>query len=198
MWTARREPLPGGNGEKLLVRQSGHPLGYRQVVTGWCTDPDFRGFFHQQLTSAPFSAYRWETPAITRATFDRPFECVLIDSPGLARHPDVDAFAEHFASASADDRADGISAFPNLRGDALMVVPHPIAQPAVYPHLAAFMRAAPEAQIDALWRRVGQAVLERLGDHPLWLNTAGAGVAWLHVRLDSRPKYYRHQPYRAP
>ena len=33
---------------------------------------------------------------------------------------------------------------------------------------------------------------------PLWLNTSGAAVAWLHVRLDSSPKYYRHREYAMP
>jgi hypothetical protein len=36
----------------------------------------------------------------------------------------------------------------------------------------------------------------RVGRQPVWLSTAGAGVAWLHVRLDDRPKYYGHGPYR--
>ncbi len=35
----------------------------------------------------------------------------------------------------------------------------------------------------------------RVGDRPTWLSTAGHGVAWLHVRLDTRPKYYRYTPY---
>ena len=30
---------------------------------------------------------------------------------------------------------------------------------------------------------------------PTWVSTAGGGVAWLHVRLDSAPKYYTHRPY---
>jgi hypothetical protein len=30
---------------------------------------------------------------------------------------------------------------------------------------------------------------------PVWLSTAGAGVSWLHVRLDDRPKYYGYRPY---
>ena len=32
---------------------------------------------------------------------------------------------------------------------------------------------------------------------PLWLSTNGLGVAWLHARIDARPKYYSHRPYRA-
>ena len=31
---------------------------------------------------------------------------------------------------------------------------------------------------------------------PRGIMTAGAGVAWLHVRLDDQPKYYSHTPYR--
>ena len=36
----------------------------------------------------------------------------------------------------------------------------------------------------------------RVGAAPVWLNTAGAGVPWLHARLDGGPKYYHHAPYR--
>jgi hypothetical protein len=43
---------------------------------------------------------------------------------------------------------------------------------------------------------VGDAVARRLSSAPLWLSTSGLGVAWLHVRLDERPKYYTHAPYR--
>jgi len=30
-----------------------------------------------------------------------------------------------------------------------------------------------------------------------WLSTSGLGVGWLHVRLDSRPKYYTYEPYKS-
>ena len=33
---------------------------------------------------------------------------------------------------------------------------------------------------------------QRVSASPLWLSTAGMGVSWLHLRLDSRPKNYRH------
>ena len=46
-------------------------------------------------------------------------------------------------------------------------------------------------------RTVAAAVRRRVSDPPVWLSTAGMGVSWLHLRLDSQPKYYRHGPYRA-
>jgi len=39
------------------------------------------------------------------------------------------------------------------------------------------------------------AVGDGANDIPM-LSTAGMGVYWLHVRLDTRPKYYQHTPYR--
>ena len=47
-------------------------------------------------------------------------------------------------------------------------------------------------------QQLGGAIRELLpkrGDAPTWVSTAGGGVAWLHVRLDSAPKYYTHRPY---
>lgn len=65
----------------------------------------------------------------------------------------------------------------------------------VYTHLAAFVRRAPASQVHAFWQAVGKATDERMWDrssaeHAVWLSTAGMGVAWLHARLDSYPKYY--------
>jgi hypothetical protein len=54
---------------------------------------------------------------------------------------------------------------------------------------------APLSQVGELWRVTAEALETRLGDVPVWLSTAGLGVYWLHIRLDSRPKYYRHRPY---
>ena len=58
------------------------------------------------------------------------------------------------------------------------------------------MRHAPAAQVHELWRAVGAAMQARLSPRPTWLSTAGMGVAWLHVRLDERPKYYGYALYR--
>ncbi len=86
--------------------------------------------------------------------------------------------------------------FPSLGGDATLLAPSPIDAATDYAHLAAFLRTADERQIQALWCKVGIHVAASLRDEPIWLSTSGLGVAWLHVRLDSMPKYYQHQPYK--
>ncbi len=90
-----------------------------------------------------------------------------------------------------------MTTFDNLGHDAVLVAPVG-AVPEGCAHLASWCRTAPEAEQHALWKAVGRAVLawwERTPD-PLWLSTSGLGVPWLHVRLNRRPKYITHRPYR--
>jgi hypothetical protein len=193
MWETRIEYLAGGRILRLSFEKNETPLSYSAVLRLWQDEADFRTLFLATLASSPFSAFRWETPPLTQATTDRPFEFVLLDSPGLTDESDAEPFARQFASAQPSESA---LAFANLGNDAVLVVPTPIAAASAYSHLAAFVRNAPEDQQHALWQLVGKTVSERLCGQPIWLSTAGAGVAWLHVRLDSRPKYYGHAPYR--
>jgi hypothetical protein len=192
MWHFRSEELTA-DALRFVAESGGKLVTFADVLRGWRTDAALRAGFNATLAEAPFSAFRWETPAVTEATATKPFEFVLLDAPGLAPRPDPDAFAEHFRSAR---EAEPVVAFPNLGGDALLVVPCPLGEHSAYGHLAAFVRGAPEAQRDALWYAVGEALARRLSAKPVWLSTAGAGVSWLHVRFDDRPKYYGYEPYR--
>jgi hypothetical protein len=191
MWAARSEELTSARGLRFAVLLGSRLATVADVLRGWRDDAGFRTLFNSLLADSPYAAFRWETPAVTAATLAHPFEFVLLDNPGLARPPDPEAFAEHFTTAT-----DGVATFSNLGSDAIMVVPCPLSEPEAYGHLAAFVRRAPEPQRDALWRRVGEAMARRIGAKLVWLSTAGAGVSWLHVRLDDRPKYYGFGPYR--
>lgn len=193
MWATRIEELPDGRGLRVAVDLHSRPATTADVIRGWQGDAEFRSLFNALLAGAPFAEFRWEAPALTSVTVTRPFECVVLNAPGLAGRPDPGAFAEHFAGADA-----GVAVFPNLGGDAVLVAPCPVAEPSAYGHLAAFVRPAPEPQQYALWQTVGEEMARRVGAEPVWLSTAGAGVPWLHVRLDSRPKHYGFGPYRRP
>jgi hypothetical protein len=193
VWGTRVDLLSDGHVRRAAVLRDGKAVSYAEVVEQWRSSRSFRTFFAALLAGPPYLAYFWETPPVTWATARRAFEFVLVDSRGLADlAPEPEAFADHFAPGQA------IATFANLGGDALLVAPAPQGPHGAYAHLAAFARQAPASQQDALWRAVGNAVARRLSTEPLWLSTSGLGVAWLHVRLDERPKYYTYAPYRLP
>jgi hypothetical protein len=191
VWSSRVDVLSDGCVRRVALLRDGAAVSYDEVVELWRTSRPFCAFFGALLAEAPFEAYFWETPPVTRATAARAFEFVLVDSPGLAAlTPEPAAFAGHFAPSQA------VATFANLGGDALLVAPAPRGPLAAYAHLARFARQAPASQQHALWQAVGAAVAQHLASAPLWLSTSGLGVAWLHVRLDEQPKYYTYAPYR--
>lgn len=192
MWSSRIKQLADGRVLKFSIEFDSSPVSYADVLTRWQHDADFRQFFIGLLVDSPFSAFRWETPPIASATATRPFEFVLLDSPYLAGKSDPSAFAEHFAAAAPGE----IVEFPNLGKDAIMIVPCPDDSGSDYGHLAAYLRNSSESQQHSLWKLTGAAMQRRLSTKPVWLSTAGGGVAWLHLRLDDRPKYYSYMPYR--
>jgi hypothetical protein len=193
MWIPQIEKLEGAHTLKIAIHRDSSPIPFAETIQLWKRDSDFRSFFIRTLADAPFSAFRWETPAITAATSNRPFEFVLLDSPSLARAPDENAFAKHFPESTDVE----VVEFANLGRDAILIVPCPKTSPSAYVHLASFLRHARDSQKHALWQLVGDAMTRRLSDNPVWLSTARAGVAWLHIRLDDRPKYFAHAPYRS-
>ncbi len=179
---------------RYSLTQDGGRVRFSEALDLWESSADFRSFFTKVLIESPFSAFRWETPALTESNAARDFEFVLLDEPAFCSRPtDKKTFAKYFAAADANA---GVTSFPSLGRDSILIVPSLQADTAAYGHLSAFVRRAPPEQIDALWRLVGKLMKSQLSDRPVWLSTAGGGVAWLHVRLDSRPKYYGYAPYR--
>jgi len=168
------------------------PMTVRSAFESLAGEAAFGRALTEAMKGCGFEAARFETPAVTSASLDSAFEFVLIDSPGLIRPADPYSFRQQFEDADANA---SVIAFQNLGGDATMIVPRPNGDDPPYTHLLDFLNNAPDEQSEELWGLTGQAMLEQVGDAPLWLNTAGAGVPWLHLRIDQRPKYYRHRPY---
>jgi hypothetical protein len=161
-------------------------------------------------------AYFFECPVVTLSTIHRDFEFVLILSEALGKiEADCKAFEDHIMK---EKTVDGVVSFLNIGGDASLVVPCPShlsnfvprrgSKPKVrmeelrhYAHLAAFQRDAPVPQVKALWQKVFGELLVKLQtqykseEMKIWLSTSGLGVPWLHVRLDTTPKYYNWKPY---
>jgi hypothetical protein len=154
----------------------------------------------QVLKDAPFSALFFETKGVTATSAStKSFEFVLVDAPHLRSfaesQPDPASFRDHFSKCTSSTTC---CAFPNLGGDAMLVAPiqrDPNIPLVTYSHLAKFVREAPTTQVRNLWQLTAKTYRDQWTAQPLWLSTEGSGVAWLHVRLDSRPKYYHYQPF---
>ena len=185
------ETLPSGRKHRLFEDDA--PLPFLRFFERLASDEEFTDWFCCILAEFEGAAFYWELPPLTAGHLEHDTEFVLIEAPTLARFPPERApFEEHFRRAPGED----VIAFPNLGGDAVLVVPCPRGPDEHYPHLAAFLRCADKRQVRALWHKTAQEMLRNIGERPTWLSTAGGGVAWLHIRLDSRPKYYSHAPYR--
>ena len=193
MWEANTSSLNGGRVKQVRLRGGAGVLSWSEVITLWRFRPEFADWFAELLASAPYEALFWETPPVTKAALGDPFECVLVDSPALAGvRAEPGAFARHF------DIERNVVGFDNLGGDAYLVAPSPGGAGQDFAHLAAYVRSATSAQNRAFWQAVAVALEERVCERPLWCSTSGLGVFWLHVRLDSYPKYYTFDPYRHP
>lgn len=190
MWTVQQDYLRPAATLRLRFFADENCLSFADFLCALAQDASFREVLQLEMRSAPFVAFRWETPPLTSTNTDQPFQCLLHDSPDLDVPANPSDFQAHF-----QDGVDVVS-FENLGADALLIAPCPLSASANYSHIGAFHRSAPPAQQHALWRTVAQQVQARLTPQALWLSTAGGGVDWLHLRLDKQPKYYRHLPWR--
>jgi hypothetical protein len=159
--------------------------------------------FTEILKNAPFDAYKFETKGVTSGNAgQKQFEFVLVDYPSLYTFADAkqnaDTFSEHLNCLPED--AVGC-VFPNLDGTSTMISPKGTALGEnTYGHLAAFVRRAPKEQVNKMWRLAVQTFVDVLvaskSRDKVWFSTDGIGVAWVHFRLDPRPKYYSYKPFR--
>ena len=187
-WTAEKSATRSI--ELVRLFQDGASLTFRQLFALLQDNSDFAAWYTDQLKGSRFPSYFWEHPPLTSTNIDLGAEFVLVNAPMLEDlQPDAAPFRAYFTAGE-------IATFRNLGGDAMLIAPSPADSSPGYAHLAAFLHEAPASQVLALWRRVGRTVSKSMTDKPIWLSTSGLGVAWLHIRLDSSPKYYQHQPYK--
>ena len=194
----------------MTIVYSGSPIGNQAAAE-----------LSNVIASSPFDSVLFETPGcnwINSAM--KPFEFVLVNEPRLKAfaeiNPDRHAFEEYFASPlcsssgndGGSDPITAVCAFPNLGKDATLISPLPQSgiNEASYSHLASFLRNAPQEQITQFWKLSAKSYIEelkhkheRINEHVgTWFSTNGMGVAWLHLRIDSAPKYYSYGSFTKP
>lgn len=177
---------------QVLHSSTGEPVSMKQWAESLSSDYES---FNTILSSCPFEAFFWECAPTTDGSNRMIF--VLVNAPGLAQFartsPDRYSFREHFALHS-----EFVAVFPSLGKDALLLAPNP-QSPQDFTDIAYFARRASTEQRKAFYQRLSTVLQEQIihtNRKPLWLSTSGMGIAWMHIRFDSRPKYYIYTPFR--
>lgn len=193
MWEVQSNALNKNVHKYSLFENESH-LTYEDVIRAWRENSKFREFYFSILEKSLFDSYFWENPPVTTSTIRQAYEFVLVNSPQLSRvSADPGPFQNKFKFSPEEGQT--VIAFENLGRDAELIVPFPIAPQRLYAHFASFIREAPENQKHDLFMTMAKSLKDRLNNNPTWVSTSGLGVYWLHIRLDSRPKYYSYQPY---
>lgn len=176
---------------KFGIEEEGAPITHRQFMELLRESGEFRKYYNHLLAECGFEAFFWENRPLVARNLDEEYECNLIDSGFLAgRSPDTRTFRQYF------EEGERVVTFPNLGGDALLVVPCPRGEDTLYTHIGNFVREAGAPQVDEFWRVTAEKMMEAVGEEPRWLSTSGLGVFWLHARIDSVPKYYQTREYK--
>jgi|EP00927_Polykrikos_kofoidii_P075072 hypothetical protein len=178
---------------RIVRTEEKEQLTWAEVIELWSADENFTLFYIGTLASSPYNAFFWECPSTTASRAGDPFQHVTIRNPNGFPPADPTTFK------ALRNCTEGATSFPSLGGDATLISPCQEGPQDAYGNIAVFVRKASEKQKLALWKELSKTmsrVLAERGPKPTWLSTEGNGVPWLHIRLDSRPKYIHTQWFR--
>ena len=179
------------NTTKHHVLNDGHVLSFSAWIQAMLTSDELILEFNSTLIDSKFDAFFWEVKPVSLELINQDFEFVLVNSNALKGIAQNDTSFKNFFEENK-----AVVNFPNLRKDAELIVPTPISSQTKYAHIANFVRTADQNQIVDFWKKVVEVYSSKIGHEMKWLSTSGLGVYWLHVRVDSRPKYYQHLEYK--
>lgn len=109
----------------------------------------------------------------------------IIYEPKLDVEPNYKPFSSKFKK-----KYKYVVSFPNLSGDTILVVPIP-KRNKNFSSLYIFNKNASNTQKKIFWKKVAEIAIKEQKKHgKVWISTHGLGVAWLHVRISTSPKYY--------
>lgn len=184
-------PLQLGASQLLVIRFR-HPqqrvLTWDHIATLLVQSPPFRCLWNQTWAELPRD-FMWK-PVPIHPSFVTDYPFFVAIAPSSFRPADPSAYRSHLNRLPPDQK---IAVFPNLSGDAQLVVPEATG---AYGHMRAFCQLAPQPLWDSVWQQVGVIAQDAIvNQSSVWCNTHGHGVPWMHVRFDPTHKYPAFPPY---
>ena len=165
----------------------GSLFSWEQIARALAEANDFCSLWNQTWADLPFD-FEWKPVPIHPYTAQtHPFFAIAF--PAKFRPANPHDFSQYLDALGAEE---SVATFENFSGDARLLAPKNVGE---FGHIAAFCRTASKEMRRALWKQVGEICLGAIAqEKPVWCNTHGHGVPWLHVRFDSRLKYSAFPP----
>jgi len=177
---------------RFKLKKGEQYLNFKEVFELWSTNSEFVEFYKNKLIQFDYQAFYWEHPALTEEFLERRYECILQRSKKLENLPVNENAFKNFIY-----KQEQVVDIMNLGKNARLVIPTKKTDKEIYNHFGKFIRQASREQIIEVFRRLGEKITEEIEKQELiWLNTAGLGVIWVHIRMDTKPKYYKTKKYK--
>ena len=168
----------------LKNNQTGGGITWRQLLKKWSDKKKYNIKINPKDFNYSFAIKFYP---FTGNNLDSVVKYEIFREDGLAKNQNYSSFEEKFPK---DEKCDVIS-FKNISGDSTLIVPCPDANKN-YAHLGLFNKNATNSKKLELWKKVAEEIskiIKNNKDKEIYLNTHGYGVPYLHVRIDSTPKY---------
>jgi hypothetical protein len=163
--------------------------------------PEFRAFCTYVMGLIPFDQYYWYMGKINNTESFKFFikkwksknTVITPDGEEIVKE-DLTSFKEHLDKIPFNKDT---TIFTNKNADAYLMIPKYYPNKTnTYSTIANFMKYAPKKQINNFWKDIGNEALlltsKKYG--PIYINTHGDGVSYLHVRFDFKYKYLNWMP----
>ena len=132
--------------------------------------------------------FHWNTSPLTEK-MNTPYIQKFKENSKLPERQNKTSFKDKLSAAEKKGKQHA-TAFPSLSGDTVLVVPMPRIRKS-YATLKDFVDNAPMKQQQELWKLVAREAKKQVKKFgKVWISTHGLGVPYLHVRINSKPKYY--------
>ena len=152
-------------------------MKWKTVLNNW--ESGF--YFHEDCPNR----FLWNT-SVLKNNANSIFKQKIKTCRDLPTSQDCIAFNRHIKNS----RDKYVTSFPNISGDALLVVPMPRLNKN-FATLKDFMENASDLQQRNFWKHVAYCAKQRMKTRShIWISTSGLGVPYLHVRISDTPKYY--------
>ena len=164
-------------------------LTWNNVLNLWINkNKKFNKVFRDSLSKPSFN-YMWKTVPLTKKTLHMPFVSMFLPNDKLPEEEDYTQYKKYITP-----KCNQTASFWNPSETTYLLIPCPRNRKN-FSTLKYFNDQCSETQSLNFWKAAGEIAFDyRDAGEPVWINTHGTGIPYLHLRYDETYKYSCEMP----